>query len=200
MARPQAADYADKREAILDMAAELFARRGFAGASLADLAQASGYSKSSLYHYFGDKQAILYQAMQAHLAELTAIADTAMDAALPAEQQLRRFARATMRAYATARWKHRLLVNETASLAPAEQRQVVAAQRALVERVADLLERLRPSANAAERWPNAMLFYGMLNFTYTWYDPGGAVAPEALGDRAVTVFLDGFGAKKTAAG
>lgn len=199
MARPQAADYADKREAILDMAAELFARRGFAGASLADLAEASGYSKSSLYHYFGDKQAILYQAMQAHLAELTAIADTAMDVALPPEQQLRRFARATMRAYATARWKHRLLVNETASLAAPEQRRVVAAQRALVERVADLLERLRPAANAAERWPNAMLFYGMLNFTYTWYDPAGAVTPEALADRAVSVFLDGFGAKKTAA-
>ncbi len=199
MARPQAADYADKREAILDMAAELFARRGFAGASLADLAEASGYSKSSLYHYFGDKQAILCQAMQAHLAELTAIADTAMDVTLPPEQQLRRFARATMRAYATARWKHRLLVNETASLAPVEQRQVVAAQRALVQRVADLLERLRPAANVAERWPNAMLFYGMLNFTYTWYDPAGAVTPEALADRAVTVFLDGFGAKKTAA-
>ncbi|MBP7065814.1 TetR/AcrR family transcriptional regulator [Ferrovibrio sp.] len=199
MARPQAADYADKREAILDMAAELFARRGFAGASLADLAEASGYSKSSLYHYFGDKQAILYQAMQAHLAELTAIADTAMDVALPPEQQLRRFARATMRAYATARWKHRLLVNETASLAPAERRQVVAAQRALVQRVADLLERLRPSANVAERWPNAMLFYGMLNFTYTWYDPAGAVTPEALADQAVSIFLNGFGTKKTAA-
>lgn len=199
MARPQAADYADKREAILDMAAELFARRGFAGASLADLAEASGYSKSSLYHYFGDKQAILYQAMQAHLAELTAIADAAMDVALPPEQQLRRFARATMRAYATARWKHRLLVNETASLAAPEQRRVVAAQRALVERVADLLERLRPSANTTERWPNAMLFYGMLNFTYTWYDPAGAVTPEALADQAVSVFLDGFGAKKTAA-
>jgi len=202
MARPQAADYEDKREAILDGAAELFAKRGFAGASLSDLADATGFSKSSLYHYFGDKQAILYQAMRAHLEKLTRIADDAFDGKGAPAEQLRRFARATMQAYGDARWKHRLLVNEIEALAPPERREVVAAQRALVERVADLLGRMRPdlAAKADERWPNAMLFYGMINFTYTWYDPSGPMSPEALAERAVALFLDGYAQKKTAAG
>ncbi len=45
-----------------------------------------------------------------------------------------------------------------------------------------------------------MLFYGMINFTYTWYDPSGPMPPEALAERAVALFLDGYAQKKTAAG
>src|SRR5262249_11214860 len=52
MARKQAPDYEQRREAIVDAAAALFARRGFLGASVADLAEACGASKSLIYHYY----------------------------------------------------------------------------------------------------------------------------------------------------
>ena len=50
MARTQAPDYEERRIAIVDKAAELFARRGFTGASLSDLAAACQTSKSLIYH------------------------------------------------------------------------------------------------------------------------------------------------------
>lgn len=63
MARPQAPDYADRRQAMLDSAAALYARHGFLGASIVDLAVACGVSKSLLYHYFGSKEDILFEIM-----------------------------------------------------------------------------------------------------------------------------------------
>ena len=50
------------REKILDAAEELFARRGFAGVGLSEIADAVGLGKSSLFHHFATK-AQLYAAV-----------------------------------------------------------------------------------------------------------------------------------------
>lgn len=43
------------REAILDAAEEIFAENGFDGARIDVIAAKSGYNKSLIFHYFGDK-------------------------------------------------------------------------------------------------------------------------------------------------
>jgi TetR/AcrR family transcriptional regulator len=50
------------REAILNAGQEIFAQRGFSGARVDDIAEASGYNKALLFHYFSDKLG-LYQAV-----------------------------------------------------------------------------------------------------------------------------------------
>ncbi len=77
MARPQSPDYDRRREAILEAAAHLYAKRGFQGASVADLAKAGGTSKSLIYHYFPSKDDILYETMATHLDALVEAADAA---------------------------------------------------------------------------------------------------------------------------
>jgi AcrR family transcriptional regulator len=47
---------AERREAMLAAAADEFAERGYAGASLSRIIEAAGISKGSLYYYFNDKE------------------------------------------------------------------------------------------------------------------------------------------------
>jgi len=54
------------RDKILDCAEQLFARRGFAGISLAEVADSVGLGKSSLFHHFHSK-AQLYAAVMARI-------------------------------------------------------------------------------------------------------------------------------------
>jgi AcrR family transcriptional regulator len=54
------------RDKILDQAEALFARRGFAGIGLAEVAEAVGLGKSSLFHHFHSK-AQLYAAVIARI-------------------------------------------------------------------------------------------------------------------------------------
>ncbi len=49
---------ADGRERILHSAQELFARRGYHGVSISDVAQAAGVVKSAIYHHFESKEAL----------------------------------------------------------------------------------------------------------------------------------------------
>ena len=57
MPRSRAADYDDKREAILHRAAVAFARDGYDRVSMAGLAAECGVSKALLYHYYASKEA-----------------------------------------------------------------------------------------------------------------------------------------------
>lgn len=57
------------RDRILDAAEELFARRGFAGIGLREVAEAAGLGKSSLFHHFQSK-AELYAAVVGRILDL----------------------------------------------------------------------------------------------------------------------------------
>lgn len=47
-----------REEQILDVAAELFSRHGFAGTSMADIAEAAGVSKPLVHNYFGSRDGL----------------------------------------------------------------------------------------------------------------------------------------------
>lgn len=49
----------EKRQAILDAAAELFRESGYERASMSDIGLRTGFSKTTLYAYFGAKEALL---------------------------------------------------------------------------------------------------------------------------------------------
>ena len=56
-ARAQAA--ADKRRAILDAAVRVFARQGFHGCRVSDIADEAGVAYGLVYHYFRSKDEVL---------------------------------------------------------------------------------------------------------------------------------------------
>jgi AcrR family transcriptional regulator len=59
-----------RREQILEVAAELFAERGFHGVSIADLGAACGFSGPALYKHFRSKQSILSEMLVSISEEL----------------------------------------------------------------------------------------------------------------------------------
>jgi AcrR family transcriptional regulator len=189
MARPQSPDYDRRRDAILRAAAHLYARHGFQGASVADLAKACRTSKSLIYHYFPSKDDILYAAMAAHLDALVEAAQAATRTG-SAEQKLRALTLAFMRLYVGAEDSHKVLLNELDNLPPARRAEVVAKQRRIIAAVEALVRELRPDAGDAAL-PLTMIFFGMINWTHTWFRPGGAVSAEDLAEMAVNVMLGG---------
>ena len=54
------------RNALMDAAAEVFARRGFNGASLDDIADAAGYSRGAITFNFGSKEDLFIAVVERH--------------------------------------------------------------------------------------------------------------------------------------
>lgn len=64
--RPRRADYSEStRSALVDSAVKLFAKRGYAGTSLDEIARRARVTKGALYHHFSGKQALFEAAFDA---------------------------------------------------------------------------------------------------------------------------------------
>jgi AcrR family transcriptional regulator len=188
MARPQSPDYDKRREAIVAAAAGLYARRGFQGASVADLARACDTSKSLIYHYFPGKDDILHAVMAEHLDALVAAAEEARQGGGAPEEQFRTLTISFMRHYVGAQDRHKVLLNELDNLPAAAREDVVAKQRRVIAVTEAIIADLAPGGDARV---SAMLFFGMINWTHTWFDPAGPVMPEMLALRVVDLMLRG---------
>jgi AcrR family transcriptional regulator/ferredoxin len=72
MGRISGVTAADTRERLLAGAAEVFARRGYDGTRVADIAAAAGVSNGALYAHFASKAELLVAALRAHGRRLLA--------------------------------------------------------------------------------------------------------------------------------
>jgi AcrR family transcriptional regulator len=194
MARTQAADYDERKLAIVEAAAALYAMRGFNGASVADLAERCKTSKSLIYHYYQSKEDILFDVMISHVRALEEAARDAVGGEDVAAEKLRRLAHSFMALYVGAADRHKVLLNELDNLDDKRRAEIVKTQRGLIEIVQRLLAEIQPSLKrrASESYASAMLFFGMINWTHTWFDPSGPVDADAIADMAVDVTLGGL--------
>lgn len=194
MARTQAQDYDQKRETITDAAASLFASKGFAGASVSDLAARCEVSKSLIYHYYPSKEAVLYGVMSKHVDDLLdAIADfeDSVGDAQTAEKVLGDMARALLEAYAGAAEAQKVLLYELSYLPAEQQQEIVQKERQIVATFENCLAVAKPEFAKTKGLlrTKVMLFFGMINWSHTWFDPKGQISRDELSDMAVATIL-----------
>lgn len=192
MPRARAEDYEEKTRAILDTAAELFARIGYPNAKMEDIARACGASKSMLYHYFQTKDDLLHAMLGEHLELLlTAMEQSFAEAQDPVER-FHAFVRLYVRRSTQARRRHVVAINDLRFLPRRRQTPLLALERRVLQMAADLLRGLNPELDASLYKPYALMLIGMLNWTDTWYRPSGKMKFAELCDRLSQLFLRGF--------
>ncbi|MEC8129364.1 MAG: TetR/AcrR family transcriptional regulator [Pseudomonadota bacterium] len=178
MPRRRATSYDTKLGHIRDTAAGLFARDGFTRTSMAELAGACGVSKALLYHYFDSKEALLFDILRAYLADLEAAVAIAPQAGTAPRDHLRDLIRALLRQYREAGNTHKLLTFELAVLADDRQAELRGAERRIMARFDAALAAAAADAGrqAPLDGPRAMMLFGTLNWTYTWFRDDGKLS------------------------
>ena len=194
MARIRAADYSDKQNALLRVAARLFARDGFDGASIADIAAAAQVSKALLYHYYASKDAVLFDIIHTHLTDLVGQIEAADDATLAPEAHMQRLIETALFAYRDADAMHKVQINELDKLAPGQRRVIRTLERKLVAIVSRAAVRLNPKLageSAALLTPVAMSLFGILNWSYLWFHDDKPLSRQAYARLVTRLFIDG---------
>ena len=195
MARPRAADHDLKRRAILDRSAELFADRGYARTSMAEIAQACGSSKALLYHYYQSKDQLIFAIVHTHLVELEASLAEATDPGLAPEAQLRILVGTVLEKYRGADNAHKVQLVGTAALSEEQRNKIQAVERRIVRHFSRVLRQIKPDLDKPERpllMPVTMSLFGMLNWVYMWFREGGNITREDYAQVATTLILEGI--------
>jgi len=89
--QPRLQPPADKREAILDAALELFVQRGFYGAAVPEIALRAGVGAGTIYRYFDSKEALVNVLYQMHKNALSDRMLADFPFAAPAREQFHAF-------------------------------------------------------------------------------------------------------------
>jgi AcrR family transcriptional regulator len=178
-----------RREELTRAAARLFAERGYQGTSLADLAEAVGVQKPSLYHHIAGKEELLWDVAQEGAAAFHA----ALDAVPQDADRIRNALRAHLAVVAAQLDIATVFVREWRFLSDEHREAFVAERRRYEERIRDLFREgveqgeLRTDLDVATA---ALLFLSAANWAYTWLRPGADT--RALADRLYAALLDGM--------
>jgi TetR/AcrR family transcriptional regulator len=194
MSRPRAADHDLKRRAILDRSAELFAERGYARTSMSEIAEACGSSKALLYHYYENKEQLLYDLLEAHFVKLEKAVEAADAPGAPPVERLRGLVAALLATYEGADALHKVQLNELSALPVARQQELKAYERRLVDLFASALRDINPSLARGNRLlkPVTMSLFGMINWSYLWLRPAGPMSRVAYADLVTRIIVHGI--------
>jgi AcrR family transcriptional regulator len=182
-----------KRMKILESAVKSFARRGFYGTSMDDIAEELRLTRGSLYYYFHDKEEIL---ALCHLVALEAVnrtLDRVRAEGLPPAEAVRRLVVEHVRVMVD-RFHGTALALEVDALDPARRREVVDLrdrfESGLREVVADGVA--RGVFRAVDPKVTAFAMFGAINWVGRWFKPGGGTDPETIGQAFADLFLSGL--------
>ncbi len=197
MARPKSALHELKRDEILDVAARCFAERGYATASMTEIASACGASKALLYHYYRAKEAILFDLLDRYTQRLVALIGhaeaTAQRRNLDERAALHELVRSFLLEYEHSATRHVALLHDTRYLAPSERELILNRERDIVSAVTRFLKRAYPRRlNSGNQTALTMMLFGMINWTFTWLRPDGPMSYAAFADEVISTLERGL--------
>lgn len=192
MARSRANDYDDKRQAILNRSAELFSAHGYDRASMNKIAEACGVSKANLYHYYKDKEGLLFDVIRFHLEELLEVVEAADDPAAAPETRLRGLIAALLEAYRDADSQHNVQISSMRFLPAERQAELKGMERDLVRIFSAAVAGAAPHLKGTKMLtPVTMSLFGMVNWHYLWFKSTGSVSRDEYAEIVTRLIADG---------
>ena len=170
MVRTIAKDYDAKRDRILTAAAGVFAERGVAGASMAEVAKACDISKGNIYHYYDSKLAMLFDILDSYLYRLRDRTVAVQLDANNVQTSLETLCIEILDAYQGMDHEHKIQTEGIPLLPEDQQTTLKGYQRDMVRHLESFLivSNKDLQANSETRRATAMSVFGMLNWFYMW--------------------------------
>jgi len=186
---------------IVEAAAEIFREKGFAAASLEDIASAVGMWKGSLYHYIDSKEDLLFAVVKEPAERILEAVQTIAELDLPASEKLRQAA-----------LTHAQILDETFVYASVYLQEIAGRQRysewaerdrlylrALTSIIQDGVDQgdFAPGTHARTA---TLAFIGALNWMTHWYKPRGPLPASTIAEQICSLFLNGLIVRRHSAG
>ncbi len=186
--------YDHRKERLLQAAARVFAAHGFAGTSMRELARASGMSLAGLYYYCEGKDDLLYQIQKDCFEKVTEGAWGVVRGASGAEEKLAAFIRHHVQFFVEHMSEMKVLSHEAESLSGEMLKEINRLKRGYADLLLELLGGLDGTGaeGRGRRQIAAYTLFGMMNWIYTWYHPGGSASVDELSDTITRLFLNGY--------
>jgi AcrR family transcriptional regulator len=183
---------------ILEGATAVFCDKGYDGASMRDIARATGMSLAGMYHYFGSKERLLYLIQKESFSTILARLRAQLGPISSTEQGIRAFIENHLRYFLEHQHAMKVLSHEDDVLKGDYGREIAQIKREYYHLCRELLDRYKKEKGLEFDSRTAVLsLFGMMNWIYTWYNSrldGGA---ERLAQQMAGIFFCGIASPRT---
>jgi AcrR family transcriptional regulator len=180
------------RDRILRVAAEKFAEKGYHATGVAELGDAAGIKRGALYYHIGSKEELLFHLSRRHVEEALERGRAVVDGADGAVESFRLLVREHLRTLASRRAEVVVVMHEMHALTGDWARQLTALRSEYEQLFATVLQQgVEEGVFRTAGRIEVLGVLSMLNYTYMWLDPHGAVPVDEVADRLTDLILQG---------
>ncbi len=182
-----------RRAEILHAALRAFRAKGFHATTLDDIAEHLGVRKTALYHYFPDKESILYECHRESLVQVHRLLKDAVEQCDLAADQLRHVIREHVRVM-TETLGGSPLAFEVTALSPRHQKQVIRERDRYEGGLRQIIARGVAEGEFRSADPKTAVFaiLGAINWIARWYRPEGSLHAPELGEEFADYLVGGL--------
>ena len=194
---PHVRDKRERRRAeILRAALRAFRDKGYHATTLDDIAEHVGVRKTALYHYFPDKESILYECHRESLAEVRRLMTIAGKSAESAAEHLALVIREHVRVMIET-LEGSPLAFEVTALSPERQDEVIQARDKYERGLRKIIDRGVKDGEFRQVDSKIAVFaiLGAINWIARWFNPDGAVQAPELGEQFADYLVGGLTCK-----
>ena len=187
---------------MLETAADIFYEKGYASATVQDVADALGMLKGSLYYYIESKEDLLYRLMdEIHDGVDEVLFEVLASDDLTAIQKLDMYARRQVEYNVRNLTKISVYYHDLDQLAGARLKEIVGRRRAHEDHVVALIQQAQADGDADASLDAKLLsncVFATIIWIYRWYRPGRGISAEQLSETCAYFALHGLNVPKRA--
>jgi AcrR family transcriptional regulator len=181
---------------LLNTACTLFARKGYFGTSIREIADEMGIQKASLYYYISSKEDLIYKISKCSIQHVSESVNTALAQVSGPEHKLYAFITSHVVAMLTHQSWHAAANDELMHAFSPKRREEIVGMRDTYERMArGILKEAQDAGLIRSDVPAkylSLILFGMITNLYSWYQPEVDIAPSELGFMLADLFMAGI--------
>jgi AcrR family transcriptional regulator len=184
-----------RKEQVIRKAAELFKDKGYAAASMRDLAQLLGIEAASLYSHIKSKEEILRSLCFDMATEFRKSLDEVEKEKITASEKLKSGIIGHIQVMAKDLTASAVFMNEHRHLSQPFLRDFLLLRINYINRFKSILEegvRTGEFKDSIDKKLAVMTLFSSLNWMPMWYDPGSAIDPSQLGNQLADMLVNGL--------
>src|SRR4051812_36319006 len=185
-----------RRGELLQIAAELFASKGFRNTTVRDIADAAGILSGSLYHHFDSKESMVDEILRTFQEELFGQYDDILASEADPREKLEQAVRVSFDAIDRHHSEVAIFQNDAAYLGTLDGFGYLEQRHAQSREVWMRLLREGAAAGVLRENLDIDLVYRFIRDTVwvavNWYRPGGALSSAQVADQYVTILMEGI--------
>lgn len=184
-----------RKEQVIRKAAELFKSKGYAAASMRDLAQMLGIEAASLYSHIKSKEEILRTLCFDMATEFRASLDAVEKQDVSASEKLKNGIIGHIQVMARDLTASAVFMNEHRHLSEPFLREFLILRINYINRFKRIIEEGVATGefkDTIDKKLSVMTLFSSLNWMPMWYNPDGKIEPESLGDQLADMLVNGL--------